>query len=200
MLTLTSIASKARGLHHRAVINKGADSREAAWTWNNGDVVSTMITCAHGETICLTLDTCLPRPYSRQLYVQGINGLYMEDGNQIYLENVSPQYDQWESFRPYLERYEHPLWKWYQESGSRGGNWNNDYMVLRAFLESIRDDRDTPIDAYDAATWMSITCLSEDSIAMGGHPVAIPDFTNGLWIDRPTSPKCLYALDAVYDR
>jgi hypothetical protein len=32
------------------------------------------------------------------------------------------------------------------------------------------------------AAWMSITCLSEDSIAAGGAPVAIPDFTNGKWM------------------
>ncbi len=198
LLTLTSVASKARGLHQRAVVNKGADSREAAWTWNNGDVVSTTITCAHGETICLTLDTCLPRPYSRQLYVQGVHGLYMEDGNQIYLENVSPKYDTWEPFPPYLERYDHPLWKWFQAAGVRGGHGGMDYLVLRSFVESIRDGRDTPIDAYDAAAWMSITCLSEESVAQGGHPVAIPDFTNGLWIDRQPDPVCRYALDAVY--
>ena len=34
-----------------------------------------------------------------------------------------------------------------------------------------------PIDVYDAASWMVITVLSEESIALGGHPVTIPDFT-----------------------
>ena len=41
-----------------------------------------------------------------------------------------------------------------------------------------------PIDVYDAAAWMSISCLSEQSVAMGGAPVAIPDFTNGKWMER----------------
>ena len=31
---------------------------------------------------------------------------------------------------------------------------------------------------------MSISCLSEQSVAMGGAPVAIPDFTNGKWMER----------------
>ncbi len=45
-------------------------------------------------------------------------------------------------------------------------------------------DLEPPIDVYDAATWMAITCLSEQSIAMGSMPVPVPDFTNGMWIDR----------------
>ena len=31
---------------------------------------------------------------------------------------------------------------------------------------------------------MSISCLSEQSVAMGGAPVPIPDFTNGMWMER----------------
>lgn len=73
-----------------------------------------------------------------------------------------------------------------------------DYLVLRAWIESIRDERDTPIDAYDAATWMSITCLSEQSIAMGSHPVPIPDFTNGRWVSRSADPACRFSLDEVH--
>ena len=41
-----------------------------------------------------------------------------------------------------------------------------------------------PIDVYDAAAWMSITALSAASIAAGGMPQAIPDFTGGLWTVR----------------
>ena len=36
----------------------------------------------------------------------------------------------------------------------------------------------------DAAAWMSISCLSEQSVALGGMPVPIPDFTNGKWLSR----------------
>ena len=42
-----------------------------------------------------------------------------------------------------------------------------------------------PIDVYDMATWMAITPLSEQSIAHGGMPQAIPDFTRGQWMYRP---------------
>ena len=42
-----------------------------------------------------------------------------------------------------------------------------------------------PIDVYDMAAWMVITPLSEQSIAYGGMPQAIPDFTRGKWMYRP---------------
>ena len=41
-----------------------------------------------------------------------------------------------------------------------------------------------PIDVYDMAAWMAITPLSEQSVAHGGMPQAIPDFTRGKWILR----------------
>ena len=41
-----------------------------------------------------------------------------------------------------------------------------------------------PIDVYDAAAWMSISALSAASIAAGGAPQAVPDFTGGRWVMR----------------
>ena len=70
-----------------------------------------------------------------------------------------------------------------------------DWLVLRAYVEAVKNGTDTPIDVYDTAAWMSITALSEDSVAMGGAPVAIPDFTNGAWINRGKSLKGMYSLD-----
>ena len=32
-----------------------------------------------------------------------------------------------------------------------------DYLVLRAYVESIKNHTDTPIDVYDTATW-SLHC------------------------------------------
>jgi hypothetical protein len=42
---------------------------------------------------------------------------------------------------------------------------------------------------------MCITPLSEQSIAMGGAPVPIPDFTNGRWMQDPGEKgEGIYAL------
>ena len=64
------------------------------------------------------------------------------------------------------------------------GHGGMDYLLLKAFVDAVKNGDEMPIDVYDAASWMAITCLSEDSIANGGAPVAIPDFTDGKWVMR----------------
>ena len=63
-----------------------------------------------------------------------------------------------------------------------------DYLVLRAFIESVQNQTEPPIDVYNAATWMAITALTEESIAQGSAPVSIPDFTNGRWCLPRSNP------------
>ena len=84
-LTLTSTASKARGLQDYAKRVAGKDLAFAM-----GDVVTTVITCAGGETIAMTHSVSLPRPYSRNGRVQGTRGAWLEDVNGIYIDGVSP--------------------------------------------------------------------------------------------------------------
>jgi len=47
-----------------------------------------------------------------------------------------------------------------------------------------------PLDVYDAATYMAITPLSEQSISTGSQPMPFPDFTKGKWMKR----KPVFAL------
>lgn len=204
-ISLSSFASKTRGLHEWILNNKGADYDLASCNFNQGDVVTTVIKCANGETVLLTHDCSLPRPYSRGYRIQGTKGIYMEDGGTIYLEGISHENKEhwthtWESFEDdgYLEKYDHPLWKKYRVDGIHaGGHGGMDFLVLSAFVESVRLDAKPPIDVYDTATWMAITCLSEQSIAMGGLPVPVPDFTAGMWIDREPYRRGVFCLDEV---
>ena len=64
-LTLTSMARKACGLNTWLKNTQGEDYDLADYKFNQGDIVTTMIKCAHGETITLVHDCTLPRPYSR---------------------------------------------------------------------------------------------------------------------------------------
>lgn len=189
MLSLVSMASKSAGLHEYLVREKGPDHDASQMHFAQGDVVTTIIKCAGGETICLTLDTTLPRAYSRAFHVQGTKGMYMEDNNSIFLDGKDNAYDfkwreKWDNAKEYRDQYEHPVWQSYLKEGVRGGHDGMDWLVLRAFFESVKNGTPAPLDVYDAAAWMSITALSEQSVAMGGAPVAIPDFTNGQWTSR----------------
>ena len=202
MLTLVSMASKAVGEHEWLKKNRPGTGLASA-KFRQGDIVTTMISCANGETIMLTHDCTLPRPYSRGGYVQGTKGMWVEEGRGIYLEDDAHAGETFaHTFRPdkeYLEKYEHPLWKEYRDFGLRGGHGGMDYLVIRAFIESIQKGVKFPIDVYDTAAWMAITCLSEESIAKGSAPVAIPDFTSGRWMQKQDRPGDMFSLDAVYE-
>jgi len=193
-LYLTSIASKSRGLNDYIVKNGGKDHPNAKVKFKLGDVVTTMIKCANGETIMISHDTNLPRPYSLNFRVQGTEGIWMDDNKSIYLDGVTKAHDRWEPFKEYQEKYDHPLWKKHAQSAENAGHGGIDYFVLRAFIESIKRKVAPPIDVYDAAVWSAISPLSEQSIAKGSAPVEIPDFTRGKW----KTNKRIFGLDGEY--
>ncbi|MDD6033859.1 MAG: Gfo/Idh/MocA family oxidoreductase [Oscillospiraceae bacterium] len=188
-ISLTSTASRASALNTLAGRSYG-DGKPA---FNCADYVTTLIRCANGETIMLAHDTMLPRPYCRGNVVHGTKGICMEINNSIYIEGVSPE-DKWEDITPYLEKYEHPMWKQFQESGVTGGHGGMDGLEMEAFAYCVLNNVPFPIDVYDSAAWMAITVLSEDSIALGGQPVPFPDFTNGKWIHREPEVKHPYSI------
>ena len=76
------------------------------------------------------------------------------------------------------------LWKDITEEELEAGHGGMDYLMLKTFVNCLKENKEFPIDVYDAASWMSITALSEKSIALGGAVVDCPDFTKGKWIKR----------------
>jgi predicted dehydrogenase len=180
-LYLTSMATQSMGLHNYIVENAGKDHPNAKVNFACGDIVTTLIKCANGETIMISHDTNSPRPYSLGFRVQGTKGLWMDDNKSIYLEGISPKAHRWEDFKPYQDTYDHPLWKTHAADAENAGHGGIDYFVLRAFIESIKNKVAPPIDVYDAAAWSAISPLSEQSIKNNSASVAIPDFTRGKW-------------------
>ena len=200
MLTICSVASKAVGLRPWNLEHKGADYDLSSYPFTEGDVVTSIIKCAHGETILLNHDCSLPRPYSRDYVIQGVKGIFKEATERelrIALEGVTENTHSYEDFNDHIEKFEHPLWYEYRNAGVKAGHGGMDWLVLCAFAEAVREDAEPPIDVYDTAAWMAITCLSEQSVAMGGMPVPIPDFTNGKWIDRAPFRRSKYCVNAV---
>ena len=183
LLSLTSNATKAIGLHNHIVKNGGENHPNAALKFKQGDVITTTIETARGETIIITHDCNLPRPYSLGFRVQGANGLWEVDGNRIYIEGKSTPH-RWDEADPWLDQYDHPLWQKYGEYASGSGHGGMDFFVLHAFVESAKRGIAPPIDAYDAASWSAVTPLSERSIAENGSPQFFPDFTRGRWMHR----------------
>jgi predicted dehydrogenase len=183
-LTLTSMATKSRGLHNYIVAVGGEDHPNAKIKFALGDIVTTMIKCSGGQTIIVSHDTNLPRPYSLNFRVQGTSGIWMVDNRSIYLEGVSPEPHRWEPFAKYQEEYDHPLWKRYASRAEGSGHGGMDFFVVNAFIESVKRGVEPPIDVYDAAAWSVISPLSEQSVALGSEAVQFPDFTRGKWVTR----------------
>lgn len=198
-LSLVSMASKSKGLNQWIKENKGEDYDIYGYDFACGDVVTTIIKCAHGETITLTHDCCLPRPYTRNYLVQGTKGIFsdIDDAAACAITGVTESTHDWTKFDTIREKYDHPLWSKYEKAGVKAGHGGMDYLVLSAFVEAAMHGSQPPIDVYDTAAWMAITCLSEQSVAMGGLPVAVPDFTNGMWIDREPYRRGVYCLEEV---
>ncbi len=192
---LTSMASKARGLHKYIVDhpNGGVNHANAKIDFKLGDVVTTMIKCNNGETITLFHDTNLARPYSLGFRVQGTQGIWMDLNQSLMIEGKTKAHS-WEKAETLLKEYDHPLWKKHEKSAENAGHGGMDWFVMHSFIECAKAKKPAAMDVYDAATWLSITALSEESILMGSHPVAIPDFTRGRWIKRKND----FALGDLY--
>ncbi len=214
--SLTSHSTKSRGLHDYIVNHPegGPHHENANIRWELGDVVTTQINTAKGETILVTHDTNLPRPYSLNFEVQGVKGIADFDYHtrRIYIEGISKSH-RWDNMRGngaqgdgengpsgeeesinWLEKYDHPLWKKYGEYAAGSGHGGMDFFVDQAFVESVKRKVNPPLDVYDAAAWSAITPLSEQSISEGNSLQYFPDFTRGRWINR----KPVFALGDDY--
>jgi hypothetical protein len=190
-LSLCSFSSKARGLHNHIVKEGGENHPNAKVNFKLGDVVTTSISCANGETILLQHDTNLPRPYSLGFRVQGTEGLWMDVNNSIYFEGKAQTPHQWDEAKTWLEKYDHPLWARWSKETQGAGHGGMDFFVMHSFIESIKRKMPTAMDVYDAAAWSAITPLSEQSIELGNETVEFPDFTGGQWMYR----KPVFALN-----
>lgn len=193
MNTLVSIASKSAGLEAFATTDKNPDKDQIGVKFNQGDIVNTIITCENGETILLTLDTTLPRYYSREFTVRGTKGFTNGEANMVFLEEKIGSHEFFETektIEKYLNNAEEykqflpPYWRDITQEEKDLGHGGMDYYMLKEFTLNALNGKKMPIDVYDAASWMVITALTGESIANGGKIVEIPDFTEGKWKER----------------
>ena len=195
-LTINSIASKARALSDYSNRKFGEENPYKNTVFAQGDIINSIITCAGGETISLTLDTTLPRAfYSRSYSIRGTHGMCDESRKVFFHEGMKEPVENNED--EIMAQHEHPLHEEYLKGEALGDHGGMDWLVSRAFVESVKAGTNTPIDAYDTVTWMSIAPLSEISIQKGGAPVEIPDFTRGRWFRREPVTRQKYCLDEI---
>lgn len=199
-VSLVSVASKACGLEEYVAEHPEIDPTLAGKKFRQGDVISTIITCAGGETVTLRLDTTLPHSYNRDIRVHGTKGFYEMGPDIFFFDGESkesfatiPYYkENFNNAEKYKPEYLPPVWRDIPPEEKEKGHGGMDYIEFRVFIDALVNKKPMPIDVYDAATWTAITYLSEQSIAAGGAPQFFPDFTNGRWTTRP--PEDVIAL------
>ena len=191
MLKLTSMASKARGLNAYVQGNE-----EYAFLQDKqfaqGDIVCTNILCADGTLISLKLDTTLPRAYSREFTVSGTKGLFSVPDHVVLTDEMTFNHDleiaeYSGNDKAVYEENMPAIWKSITKEQIEAGHGGMDTLTLQAFFGAALSGEEMPIDVYDAASWMVITCLTEASNANGGMPIDIPDFTGGKWVLRESN-------------
>lgn len=189
LTNMVSFSSKARGLAD--YVNKQSPGHpNSKINYKNGDIVTTQINCANGETMLITHDTHLPRPYSIGFRVQGTNGLWMDVAESVHIEGKSKPHS-WDPAKEWFDKYDHPLWKRYAGSAEGAGHGGMDWFVFNAFVQAVKQKKQTPIDVYDSVTMSVILPLSAKSLSEGNSSQDIPDFTRGKWQTR----KNTFALD-----
>lgn len=190
ILTVSATASKSAGLSEYVQSKSPELDEYRNVHFRQGDMVDTILTCAGGETIHLQLDTTLPRFYNRNFTVRGTKGAYFGAMNAVCLDN--PENEKYfesvkslqmliDNGKEYEAEYLPEIWKEVTPEVLEAGHGGMDYFVYHAFVQALENNRPTPIDVYDAASWMAVSVLSEQSILLGGQPQCMPDFTNGKW-------------------
>lgn len=187
MKRLISLVSGSHGLHEYVNAKKKDDERLKSIEFSQADIVTTMIECENGETIRLTLDTTLPRFYSRGFTVHGTKALYQEDGDIVFIDDETlkkyghrAEFDQsvlYRNAKKYERKYMPDMWRRLSRSKILAGHGGMDYLMLRDMVESFKNGTPPSIDVYDAAAWMSVTALSKKSIEEGCVWVDFPEFT-----------------------
>lgn len=197
IVSVASFASKAAGLEEYIKTRDDATQEMKDTHFSQGDIITTVLRCANGETILLRLDTTLPRTYSRDFTVRGTKGMYMQDTNTVFLDGEEEYWEPVEYYKKNLnngENYEAEflpdLWKNVTCEELNAGHSGMDWFAYKAFADALKAGTEMPIDVYDAATWQAVSVLSEISIAQGGAPQEMPDFTNGKWHKRPRKDVC----------
>lgn len=183
---LASMSSPARG---RALYAKANFPPDHRWNqvkrWHCGDMNTSILQTELGRTVLVQWDETTPRPYSRLNLIQGTRGTWAGYPDRLVIEGETPDTHHWmegEALKPFMEKYEHPLFKRVGELAVKhGGHGGMDFLMVFRLIECLRNGEPLDQDVYDAAAWSAIGPLSEKSIQKRGSAVPFPDFTRGKW-------------------
>jgi Oxidoreductase family, NAD-binding Rossmann fold len=180
---LVSMSSQQKGLDAYRSANIPKDSPKWKEKYICGDINTSLIKTVNGLTIMVQHDVCNPQPYDRINLIKGVQGVFRDYPERIYLEGKNSE-EAFTGLEAYKEKYEHKLWKEQGKVAEDRGHGGMDYLMLFRLVQCMREGLEPDMDVYDAASWSAVSGLSEKSVAEGSAPMKFPDFTRGLWKQR----------------
>lgn len=180
--TLVSMSSPSAGLAEYTAREFPADHPRNRAAYRCGDMNTSLLQTSRGLTVMVQHDVSTPRPYSRHNYVQGTRGAFAGFPGRIAVEGRTNVH-RWDAdLATWYAEFDHPLWKKVGAVAEKvGGHGGMDFVMLWRVVQCLREGLPLDQDVYDAATWSAVAPLSELSVARGGSPVDVPDFTRGGW-------------------
>jgi hypothetical protein len=148
-----------------------------------GDMNTTLIKCAKGQTIMVQHDTSTPRAYSRIHLVQGSLGMARKWPRKgITLQSEGHGWVDEEKMKELEEKYQHPLSRTIGDIARKvGGHGGMDFIMDYRLIYCLKNGLPLDQDVYDAAAWSAVVPLSCESVANKSNSVEVPDFTRGAW-------------------
>lgn len=150
-----------------------------------GNMDIQLIRTNKGRTIMIQHDVSTPRPYSRIHLLSGTKCF----AHKYPMEHIAFGHDivDESKMQELKVKYMPEIVKRVGDMAKRiGGHGGMDFMMDWRLIDCLRNGLPMDMDVYDAASWSSITPLSEWSIANKSKPIDIPDFTRGGWkINKP---------------
>jgi predicted dehydrogenase len=191
--SLVAMAGPSRGMNRYAADMWGADHPNAKRTYANADRATVLIQLEDGRTAINFHDTQSWHPRDDGHKYHGTKGMvrwpFPGEGTIWLLDRhwdgKTPDARQWHSLNPFLDEFDHPVWKAYGERALSFGHNGADWLELRGWVESVRHMTPPPVAMADAVTWSAIGPLSEQSIAGKARKMEMPDFTRRNWKTNP---------------
>jgi hypothetical protein len=187
---LVSMSSPEKGLSKFRDERQPNAGKHATERYTCGDMNTSLVKTELGRTVMLQHDVISPRPYSRINALSGTGATFFDYPARLAI-NEPKKYDleatgshEWLSeadVAKMRQRFTHPLWRKLEERARGGGHGGMDFVMNYRHLDCIRTGQTPDSVVYDAAAWSSLIEISSYSVATGSTPVAIPDFTRGLW-------------------
>lgn len=186
---MTSVSSQEAAFTAQA--RRNGNAKYANLPKYRGDMNSSIIKCANGQTVLVQHDISTPRPYSRIHLLQGSEGCALKwpEPERIALASVDGGH-RWLDENEMAEirrKYAHPLDRTIGNVAKKvGGHGGMDFIMDYRLVYCLKLGLPLDQDVYDAAAWSAVTPLSAVSVKDEGESQPFPDFTRNRWkTNRP---------------